>query len=631
MDLDELGTPIVRSNLLQIGLRFNAATTFSIGTWFNVDDMRLGKARMFNETASVAQEIYKGATTPLPGSARLSFAWCLLNDTGVEYSAPRVSVALAGSYDFVPITPAVPTGVWRVFSGDVSSATAAPGFYNVTFALNVSANATGAYDVEMLIDNVTLVFPDAANGTYDSNVLTMGVDTQFMSLAWSGSTPAGTSVQLGLRTGNNSVPGSASWSQWQTVSARDPTPLTVPGAVNYQLRISLNTTNASSSPLLQTLTLVTRHRASLGTLSSDSYMARSDFLRWRTLAANASLAPRTSVQFYVGNGSSWVQVDASGDLSTYTGGPDIRWRADFMTTDGLQTPALLNVTLVYEFLGPPVRVVVTNSGTPLAAGTVVNVTSGQLLYFGALVYDAGSHAVPTSDYATGWNIDNGTGGNLWQNGTYVAGRPGRYVITVFVTSAMGGSPIHASVHVNVTASTASASSPFSLWDAWPVLAIAVAALLGFALYELVVRRLFAMDDVFLIGKDGRLMFHNTRRILADRDEDILSGMLTAINSFVRDSWREENSHVRRFDIGGKTTLVERGDHVYLAAVYSGRTPGWAARDIKAFVGDLEAHFGDAFAHWDGSPEDLHRLREVMQRYVSKMRYGRRRVWKGLTG
>jgi hypothetical protein len=173
----------------------------------------------------------------------------------------------------------------------------------------------------------------------------------------------------------------------------------------------------------------------------------------------------------------------------------------------------------------------------------------------------------------------------------------------------------------VTASTLPSSNPlFSLWDAWPVLAIGVAALAGFSLYELVIRRMFAIDDVFLIAKDGRLIVHNTRRMRADRDEDILSGMLTAIMAFLRDQDPEENGELKQFQVGGKTTLLERGAHVYLSAVYSGRVPGWAGKDIHRFVSDLEANFGDAFEAWSGSPEDLHDVKEYMQRFVSHVRY-----------
>ncbi|HYM39701.1 MAG TPA: hypothetical protein VEY12_06110, partial [Thermoplasmata archaeon] len=116
------------------------------------------------------------------------------------------------------------------------------------------------------------------------------------------------------------------------------------------------------------------------------------------------------------------------------------------------------------------------------------------------------------------------------------------------------------------------------------------------------------------------IMHNTRRMRADRDEDILSGMLTAIMAFLRDQDPEENGELKRFEVGGKTTLLERGRHVYLTAVYSGRVPNWAGKDLHRFMGDLERNFGDAFAHWSGSPEDLHGLKEYMGRFVSRLRY-----------
>ncbi len=145
-------------------------------------------------------------------------------------------------------------------------------------------------------------------------------------------------------------------------------------------------------------------------------------------------------------------------------------------------------------------------------------------------------------------------------------------------------------------------------------------MVGFALYQLAIVRVYPIDDVFLIAKDGRLIVHNTRRMRADRDEDILSGMLTAIMSFLRDQDPEENGELKRFEVGGKTTLLERGPHVYLTAIYSGRVPRWAGKDLHRFMGDLEDHFGDAFANWSGSPEDLHGLKEFMGRFVSHVRY-----------
>ena len=44
--------------------------------------------------------------------------------------------------------------------------------------------------------------------------------------------------------------------------------------------------------------------------------------------------------------------------------------------------------------------------------------------------------------------------------------------------------------------------------------------------------------------------------------------------------------------------------------------------------DLEETFGEAFARWTGSPEDLHDLKEYMQRFVSRARYHSRRGFGG---
>jgi len=132
--------------------------------------------------------------------------------------------------------------------------------------------------------------------------------------------------------------------------------------------------------------------------------------------------------------------------------------------------------------------------------------------------------------------------------------------------------------------------------------------------------MFAIDDVFLISRDGRLIMHNTRRMRADRDEDILTGMLTAILSFVRDADPEEDGDLRRFELGGKTTLLERGQNVFVSAVYSGRVPRWAAKDLRRFVADLETRFGEAFAKWTGAREDLPDLKEATHRFVSRVRY-----------
>jgi len=165
---------------------------------------------------------------------------------------------------------------------------------------------------------------------------------------------------------------------------------------------------------------------------------------------------------------------------------------------------------------------------------------------------------------------------------------------------------------------ASGPVPWSLASVpamWYLGALLVAAVAGYVGYEFVIRRMFSIDDLFLISKDGRLLMHNTRRMRADRDPDILSAMLTAILSFLRDSDPEGNGELRRFQIGDKTTILERGVHAYLAAVYSGRVPRWAGKDLSRFMANLESRFGMRSRAGPGIPEDLQGLREFTGQFV----------------
>lgn len=580
------------------------------------DAVRVGFAKTADTTAFVHQSFDKNqVTTPLVGSAYLSFDWCLTNDVGVDSFLATANLSGPIGDDIENLVPS-DIGQWSHFRRDVSPTVTAADVYRLTFSLRVVLDNTSASNVTLLVDNASFVFPGTQNGTYLSNVQTMTYDSAYASLDWLAATPsADTSVELGLRSGNTSDPNGPSWSNWQTWSSSPAAPTAVPGAVYFQLRAYLTTTNASVSPTLESLTLTTEHRSDHGTILSGIVRADPDFLTWRSFNASFTAGPGTSVTFTVGNSSIMSPVTPGSSLHSLQG-PVLQWQADLVTSDGLLTPVLHNVSVTYEYQGDPVRVAVTARGSPVAPGTILNVTSGEAVEFGAVVFDAGSHTLPPTIAPVAWSISNSTGGTVYPNGTYVAGKPGRYQISVVVLTAS----LFRIIEVNVSSTSHSLTTPFNLLDAWPILAVGVAAGAGFVAYEVLVRRLFAIDDVFLIAKDGRLIVHNTRRMRADRDEDILSGMLTAIMAFLRDQDPEENGELKQFQVGGKTTLLERGTHVYLSAVYSGRVPGWAGKDLHRFVSDLEAKFGDAFEEWSGSPEDLHDVKEYMRRFVSHVRY-----------
>ncbi len=47
-----------------------------------------------------------------------------------------------------------------------------------------------------------------------------------------------------------------------------------------------------------------------------------------------------------------------------------------------------------------------------------------------------------------------------------------------------------------------------------------------------------IDEIFLMTPDGLLLKHYTRRLRPDQDEDILAGMLTAVQTFIKESFDE---------------------------------------------------------------------------------------------
>jgi hypothetical protein len=201
---------------------------------------------------------------------------------------------------------------------------------------------------------------------------------------------------------------------------------------------------------------------------------------------------------------------------------------------------------------------------------------------------------------------------------------------ILVLDVPGGAESH-TVTVTVSDGHLSASSSFQItvyrptvwaqiywpWSGLGAVLAAILLLLGWVLF---LRFPHTIEDVFIIGREGRLIMHNTRRLRADRDEDILAGMLTAIMLFVRDSFREDHEDLKQFEFGNRKVLVERGTHCYVAAIFDGASPPWARKDLTAFLEEIETRVGDVIAGWSGDRDDVHDLKGMTEEFVRRRRY-----------
>ena len=597
VNLTGLGSVQERQSLGNVRFRVNGLNVPTTQMYF--DYATLGTAHSLNESAAITQRIKKSIpTTAAPGSGYLSFDWSWVNLSGV--ASARASASLSGSAGTVDAPFGYGSaGTWQHFGADVSSISADTGNYTLSFQLRVLVNNVSASHANLRLDNVSLEWPNRGNGTFESIAIPLPLSSEFDNVTWGATVPSGTLAALRLRTGNGTNPGSPSWSPWQTWIKGGHYIVSLPGADHFQIRVDFNTTNASLSPSLSSVFVDVRHRAPSGTILSDVFTPLPDFLRWRSFNATWTGAVGTAIAFLAGDNSSLAPVPPSGSLAAVQGRP-LRWRADLSTGNGLQTPGLVRIRATYEFLGPADHVQLTWSPS-------LDVEVGQSIAFSASVVDAGGHPLNASII---WSTTDRLG-HVDNAGTYVAGSVGDW----FVNATVAGSGQFGSARVNVR--------PMNLLQAalYPYGLVAAIVLGGaYVGYAGWVRRAFAIDDVFLISKEGRLMMHNTRRMRADRDEDILSAMLTAILSFLTDFDHEENGDLKRFQLGGKTALLQRGKNAYLAAVYSGRVPRWSEKDLRRFMDDLERRFGEVFARWSGDPQDLQGLKEFSDRFVSRLRY-----------
>ncbi|MGQ9582626.1 MAG: FG-GAP-like repeat-containing protein [Thermoplasmatota archaeon] len=128
----------------------------------------------------------------------------------------------------------------------------------------------------------------------------------------------------------------------------------------------------------------------------------------------------------------------------------------------------------------------------------------------------------------------------------------------------------------------------------------------------------AIEDVFLVYRDGRLIHHSTRRLATGVDTDILSSMLTALTSFVRDALsRTGDGTVGSLEYGGSKIFFEMGRWVYIAVVVTGaQEPPGLREEMRQAVRNIESEFGGVLPEWDGNIATLTGSRRLLAPLVA---------------
>lgn len=122
-----------------------------------------------------------------------------------------------------------------------------------------------------------------------------------------------------------------------------------------------------------------------------------------------------------------------------------------------------------------------------------------------------------------------------------------------------------------------------------------------------------IEDVFLVYRDGVLISHLSRSLIREKDEDVLSGMLTAVQEFVREAFQYgEHRDLQQLDFGEYRILIERGHYVYLAVVYSGDESPALRKKVQAVIALIERQFGSVLEKWEGDMDEVMGARDLIR-------------------
>ncbi len=121
-----------------------------------------------------------------------------------------------------------------------------------------------------------------------------------------------------------------------------------------------------------------------------------------------------------------------------------------------------------------------------------------------------------------------------------------------------------------------------------------------------------IQEAFLVHKSGCLITYSSKDGESDDDFDILAGMLTAIQSFVKDAFGAGQWSLKRLEFEDRNLFIELGDHLYLAVVYAGRADTKMHSKVERTVDIIEEKFWEQCKEWSGDMDEWDGAKDIIQ-------------------
>ncbi len=127
---------------------------------------------------------------------------------------------------------------------------------------------------------------------------------------------------------------------------------------------------------------------------------------------------------------------------------------------------------------------------------------------------------------------------------------------------------------------------------------------------------FLIQDVFVIYRDGRLVTHLSKKVRIIDDSEIIGSMITAVQTFVRESFRRESKGtLEEMKFGDIRILMEYGPALNIALVICGTKYESIRPVMKEILDNIHSAWLTELSSnkWDGNLTNIAAIEKVIQK------------------
>ena len=125
---------------------------------------------------------------------------------------------------------------------------------------------------------------------------------------------------------------------------------------------------------------------------------------------------------------------------------------------------------------------------------------------------------------------------------------------------------------------------------------------------------YRVEQVFAIHCETGLLLANVSRELRNSQEnEMISGMLTAVKDFVHDSFEQvDGAELDTVELGEFNVWIQHGPKALLCAVVTGAPPRELRNVLQRTLEELHSKFAPVLARYDGDTESTSAMRPLLQ-------------------